>query len=120
MLGIGRHKCFNNNNASNNKLLQFFAARKYGSPYHFISNVTKFSLGNMFCLVIRKRIVIITVGLFTVQNVIGQEIGGPMFRKFIVTPSFYNHLQLQRQTLGHLSAVYCLLFDHTGKYIVTV
>ncbi|XP_038221099.1 PH-interacting protein [Zerene cesonia] len=28
-------------------------------------------------------------------------------------------LQLQRRTLGHLSAVYCLVFDSTGKYVVT-
>ncbi|CAK1554474.1 unnamed protein product [Leptosia nina] len=29
------------------------------------------------------------------------------------------NLQLQRRTLGHLSAVYCLVFDCTGKYIIT-
>lgn len=29
-------------------------------------------------------------------------------------------LQLQRRTLGHLSAVYCLAFDCTGRYVVTV
>ncbi|XP_028175844.1 bromodomain and WD repeat-containing protein 3-like, partial [Ostrinia furnacalis] len=28
-------------------------------------------------------------------------------------------LQLQRRTLGHLSAVYCLVFDCTGRYVVT-
>ncbi|XP_041988946.1 PH-interacting protein isoform X2 [Aricia agestis] len=28
-------------------------------------------------------------------------------------------LQLQRRTLGHLSAVYCLVFDCTGRYAVT-
>lgn len=29
-------------------------------------------------------------------------------------------LQLQRRTLGHLSAVYCLVFDCTGRYVITV
>lgn len=29
-------------------------------------------------------------------------------------------LQLQRRTLGHLSAVYCLVFDPTGRYVITV
>ncbi|KAJ8703847.1 hypothetical protein PYW07_013141 [Mythimna separata] len=28
-------------------------------------------------------------------------------------------LQLQRRTLGHLSAVYCLVFDCTGRYVCT-
>lgn len=28
-------------------------------------------------------------------------------------------MQLYRHTLGHLSAVYCVLFDRTGKYIIT-
>nr|XP_037876090.1 PH-interacting protein isoform X4 [Bombyx mori] len=28
-------------------------------------------------------------------------------------------LQLQRRTLGHLSAVYCLVFDCTGRYVIT-
>ncbi|CAG9575003.1 unnamed protein product [Danaus chrysippus] len=28
-------------------------------------------------------------------------------------------LTLQRRTLGHLSAVYCLVFDRTGRYVVT-
>ncbi|XP_037298900.1 bromodomain and WD repeat-containing protein 1 isoform X2 [Manduca sexta] len=28
-------------------------------------------------------------------------------------------LQLQRRTLGHLSAVYCVVFDCTGRYVVT-
>lgn len=58
--------------------------------------------------------------LILVQNIIGQETGGPMYRRFIVTPRLYSCQQLQRETLGHLSAVYCLLFDHTGRYIVTV
>lgn len=28
-------------------------------------------------------------------------------------------MKLYRHTLGHLSAVYCVLFDRTGKYIIT-
>lgn len=28
-------------------------------------------------------------------------------------------MNLYRRTLGHLSAVYCVLFDRSGKYIIT-
>lgn len=28
-------------------------------------------------------------------------------------------LNLQRRTLGHLSAVYCVVFDCTGRYVIT-
>ncbi|KAJ0170094.1 hypothetical protein K1T71_014700 [Dendrolimus kikuchii] len=34
-------------------------------------------------------------------------------------PRMLSGLQLQRRTLGHLSAVYCLVFDCTGRYVVT-
>ena len=37
----------------------------------------------------------------------------------MIPASFYKKLQLHRQTLGHLSAVYCVLYDRTGKYIIT-
>lgn len=45
---------------------------------------------------------------------------GPVPRTMLIASSRYNQMQLQRQTLGHLSAVYCILFDHTGRYIITV
>lgn len=45
---------------------------------------------------------------------------GPLSRRFIVSPNLYSALQFQRRTLGHLSAVYCLLFDYSGRYIITV
>lgn len=32
---------------------------------------------------------------------------------------FYEKLSLLRRTLGHLSAVYCVLFERSGKYILT-
>ncbi|CAG0900264.1 unnamed protein product [Cyprideis torosa] len=31
----------------------------------------------------------------------------------------FQHFHFQRQTLGHISAVYCILYDRTGKYIFT-
>lgn len=49
----------------------------------------------------------------------GRESSGPLTRKLAVTNQFYSKKQLLRRTLGHLSAVYCVLFDRTGKYIIT-
>lgn len=37
----------------------------------------------------------------------------------MIQSSFYSKLQLYRHTLGHLSAVYCVLYDRTGKYVIT-
>jgi bromodomain and WD repeat domain-containing protein 1/3 len=50
----------------------------------------------------------------------GREISGPVSRRWVVSPKLYSSLQFQRRTLGHLSAVYCLLFDYSGRYIITV
>ena len=50
----------------------------------------------------------------------GRQSSGPLFRRQAIPSSFYSKVGLLRQTLGHLSAVYCVLFDRTGKYIVTV
>lgn len=49
----------------------------------------------------------------------GRQAGGPLIRKQAIPTSFYNKITLLRQTLGHLSAVYCVLFDRSGKHIVT-
>ena len=32
----------------------------------------------------------------------------------------YNHYKLHRRFLGHLSAVYCVMYDRSGNYIFTV
>lgn len=45
---------------------------------------------------------------------------GQLSRHRTVSPYLFGGLQNQRITIGHLSAVYCLLFDHSGKYIITV
>lgn len=50
---------------------------------------------------------------------IGRETSATITRKQTITNEFYTKTQLLRRTLGHLSAVYCVLFDRTGKYIIT-
>lgn len=49
----------------------------------------------------------------------GRENSGPLSRKEAIPTKCYSKMQLYRHTLGHLSAVYCVLFDRTGKYIIT-
>jgi bromodomain and WD repeat domain containing protein 1/3 len=54
-----------------------------------------------------------------VRVLYGRESAGPINRKLVVPTSFYAKQDLLRRTLGHLSAVYCVLFDRTGRYIMT-
>ncbi|XP_055544224.1 PH-interacting protein [Wyeomyia smithii] len=54
-----------------------------------------------------------------VKVLYGRQSAGPIVRSLAIPTSFYSKQTLQRQTLGHLSAVYCVLFDRTGKYIIT-
>ncbi|XP_037956286.1 bromodomain and WD repeat-containing protein 3-like isoform X1 [Teleopsis dalmanni] len=49
----------------------------------------------------------------------GREYGGPVRRKLLVPTSLYGKTKLLRRTVGHLSSVYCVLFDRTGRYIIT-
>lgn len=49
----------------------------------------------------------------------GRQSSGPLIRKQAIPTSFYSKIALMRQTLGHLSAVYCVLFDRSGKHIIT-
>ncbi|XP_054271446.1 bromodomain and WD repeat-containing protein 3-like isoform X1 [Macrosteles quadrilineatus] len=49
----------------------------------------------------------------------GRENSGPLPRSYAVSNQLYSKTQLLCCTLGHLSAVYCLLFDRTGNYVIT-
>ncbi|GAB0097421.1 bromodomain and WD repeat-containing protein 3 [Sergentomyia squamirostris] len=49
----------------------------------------------------------------------GREQSGPIVRRLAIQPNFYEKQSLLRRTLGHLSAVYCVLFDRSGRYILT-
>lgn len=49
----------------------------------------------------------------------GRETSATITRRQTISNVFYSKTQLLRRTLGHLSAVYCVLFDRTGKYIIT-
>lgn len=49
----------------------------------------------------------------------GREIAGPLQRRQAVPTRLYSKQLLFSRTLGHLSAVYCLLFDRSGRYVIT-
>ncbi|XP_030376234.1 bromodomain and WD repeat-containing protein 3 isoform X2 [Scaptodrosophila lebanonensis] len=49
----------------------------------------------------------------------GREYGGSVRRKLLVPTGLYGKIKLLRRTVGHLSSVYCVLFDRTGRYIIT-
>ncbi|XP_039492291.1 bromodomain and WD repeat-containing protein 3 [Drosophila santomea] len=49
----------------------------------------------------------------------GREHGGDVRRKLLVPTDLYRRTKLLRRTVGHLSSVYCVLFDRTGRYIIT-
>ncbi|XP_054726598.1 bromodomain and WD repeat-containing protein 3 [Anastrepha obliqua] len=62
----------------------------------------------------------ITKPVHNLQKVItGREYGGPIRRKLLVPTSLYSKTKLLKRTVGHLSSVYCVLFDRTGRYIIT-
>ncbi|KAL5289713.1 BRWD3 family protein [Megaselia abdita] len=50
---------------------------------------------------------------------IGREVCASVSRKQIISTSIYKKTQLLKRTVGHLSSVYCVLFDRTGRYIIT-
>lgn len=63
--------------------------------------------------------IIICIFLFSAKILQGRENSGPSCRREMVPTSFYKKIQLYRRTLGHLAAIYCILFDRSGKYIIT-
>ncbi|KAJ8937367.1 hypothetical protein NQ314_011913 [Rhamnusium bicolor] len=61
----------------------------------------------------------LTASCNILNSIRGREVSGPLSRHRAISPRLYSSIQIQRITIGHLSAVYCLLFDHSGKYIIT-
>ena len=51
---------------------------------------------------------------------IGREMKGSIDKRSAVPAELCGRIQLFCRTLGHLSPVYCVMFDKTGQYIFTV
>ncbi|KAL1510019.1 hypothetical protein ABEB36_004677 [Hypothenemus hampei] len=54
-----------------------------------------------------------------VNSIRGRDVVPLRPRRKTIHPRLYCGMQMQRCTIGHLSAVYCLLFDHSGRYVIT-
>lgn len=55
-----------------------------------------------------------------VPLLLGKELTGSVDQNSSAPSKLYGRIQLFNRALGHLSAVYCVLFDRTGQYIFTV
>jgi bromodomain and WD repeat domain containing protein 1/3 len=54
-----------------------------------------------------------------VQLVHGRENSSQMLKSNVQNQELYTKIKLGCRTLGHLSAVYCVLFDRSGRFIIT-
>lgn len=54
-----------------------------------------------------------------VKALYGRETSGPFNRKHMMAGCLFKNIQQLGLTQGHLSAVYCVLFDSSGRYIFT-
>lgn len=82
-------------------------------PRSLIDHCTRLHGNPLFDVVCRKNQHNIVKVLY------GRQSSGPITRRVAIQPTFYNKLSLIRTTLGHLTAVYCVIFDRSGKYIIT-
>ncbi|XP_072401421.1 bromodomain and WD repeat-containing protein 3 isoform X1 [Diabrotica undecimpunctata] len=91
-------------------------------PNIHIGNEFLTNFGQLFNYVTRLHgipIQNIKLSFNLVNSLRSREISGPLTRHRTITPKLFTSMQIQRTTVGHLSSVYCLLFDHSGKYIIT-
>jgi hypothetical protein len=56
----------------------------------------------------------------TVNSLISRENSGPLTLRQLLPTKCHDRFRKYRRLLGHLSSVYCVSFDRTGRYIFTV
>ena len=54
-----------------------------------------------------------------VKNLNERLINNKINPQILIQPEFYKTCNTYKRILGHLSAVYCVCFDRTGRYILT-
>ncbi|KAK3861169.1 hypothetical protein Pcinc_032839 [Petrolisthes cinctipes] len=54
-----------------------------------------------------------------VLTIVSCEYTGHLRQHHVHTNEFHRRMELFLRSIGHLSAVYCMLFDKSGKYIIT-
>ena len=57
---------------------------------------------------------------FSAHVLQGYQMSGSVRVSNVLPSCAYNKISMHGRKLGHLSAVYCVLFDRTGNYIFTV
>lgn len=58
--------------------------------------------------------------LSTVETSFGRRLNGSYRLRQLVPTAVYQHMKMHKRILGHLSSVYCVTFDRTGRRIFTV
>lgn len=74
----------------------------------------------MIISIISKTIVFILFKCFTVKVLFGREVSGSVDKRYLLPISKFSNVEFHGRVLGHLTAVYCVCFDTTGRYIATV
>ena len=54
-----------------------------------------------------------------ILNLNKRQTCGSMDGTSVLQPEFFRSMNIHKRILGHLSAVYCVCFDRTGRYILT-
>lgn len=55
-----------------------------------------------------------------VETSFGRRLNGSYRLRQLVPTAVYQHMKMHKRILGHLSSVYCVTFDRTGRRIFTV
>lgn len=55
-----------------------------------------------------------------VETGFGRRLNGSYRLRLLVPTAVYQHMKMHKRILGHLSSVYCVTFDRTGRRIFTV
>lgn len=57
---------------------------------------------------------------YPVETSYGRRLNGSYRLRQLVPTAVYQHMKMHKRILGHLSSVYCVTFDRTGRRIFTV
>lgn len=58
--------------------------------------------------------------LTVVETSFSRRLNGSYRLRQLVPTAVYQHMKMHKRILGHLSSVYCVTFDRTGRRIFTV
>lgn len=59
-------------------------------------------------------------GMNLILNLNKRHLEGRLSIHNLIQPELFRSVSIHKRILGHLSAVYCVCFDRTGRYILTV